>query len=155
MASDPTSSATSNRFAVFRDRFFAALEYRDFRRLWMANASAQAAAWALIVTRGWLIYEKTHSSFWVGATTFAAMAPQFLVPPIVGVLADRTDRRKLLACTYGLNLAHNCALLALALLGGLEVWVLIALSLVNGTARAAQLPTSQALAASLVPREHL
>lgn len=142
-------------YESFGARFFAALSYRDFRHLWAANASAQAAAWALIVTRGWLVFEKTHSSFWVGAVTFAAMAPQFLVPPIAGVLADRVDRRTVLAWSYALNLAHNLVLLALAIFGGLEVWVLVALSLVNGTARAAQLPTSQALAASLVPREHL
>jgi MFS family permease len=139
----------------FRARFFVALGYRDFRQLWMANASAQAAAWALIVTRGWLIFDKTGSSFWVGAATFAAMGPQFVVPPVAGVLADRLDRRTILAWTYSLNLAHNIALLGLALFGGLEVWTLVVLSLVNGTARAAQLPTSQALAASLVPREHL
>ncbi len=139
----------------FGARFFAALQYPDFRKLWFANGAAQAAAWALIVTRGWLVFEKTHSSFWVGAVTFAAMAPQFLVPPIVGVLADRIDRRTVLSWTYALNLAHNAVLLCLAIFGGLDIWVLVALSLVNGTARAAQLPTSQALAASLVPREHL
>ncbi len=139
----------------FRQRFFAALAYQDFRYLWTANASAQAAAWALIVTRGWLVFEITQSSFWVGATTFAAMGPQFIVPPIAGVLADRMDRRTLLAATYTLNLAHNLALFALAVFGSLEVWMLIALSLVNGTARAAQMPTAQALAASLVPRENL
>src|SRR5438552_17088362 len=150
-----TTAAPVGYLGSFRARFFAALAYPDFRRLWAANAFAQAAAWALIVTRGWLIFDKTGSSFWVGTVTFAAMAPQFLVPPIAGVLADRMDKRTLLAWTYSLNLAHNIALLCLALFGGLEVWVLIALSLVNGTARAAQLPTSQALAASLVPRERL
>ena len=139
----------------FSRRFFVALQYPDFRRLWMANGAAQAAAWALIVTRGWLVFHETHSSFWVGATTFAAMGPQFLVPPIVGVLADRMDRRTILAWTYSVNLAHNLLLFVLALSGTLEIWMLIGLSVVNGTARAAQMPTSQALAASLVPRENL
>jgi MFS family permease len=155
LGQDVTSAEPKGYVGSFRTRFFAALAYPDFRRLWAANAYAQAAAWALIVTRGWLIFDKTGSAFWVGAATFAAMAPQFLVPPLAGVLADRMDRRKLLAWTYSLNLAHNIALLSLALFGGLEVWVLIGLSLVNGTARAAQLPTSQALAASLVPRDKL
>jgi MFS family permease len=140
---------------ALRYRFFAALEYPEFRKLWLANGSAQAAAWALIVTRGWLVFEKTHSSFWVGATTFAAMGPQFLIPPIAGVLADRVDRRTILAWTYGLNLAHNAVLLTLAAVGTLDVWMLVMLSVVNGVARATQLPTSQAMAASLVPRDKL
>jgi hypothetical protein len=46
-------------------------------------------------------------------------------------------------------------LFGLAVLGMLPVWALIALSLVNGGARAAQMPTSQAMAANLVPKESL
>jgi MFS family permease len=139
----------------FMSRYGAALEYREFRLMWTANAFAQAAAWGLIVARGWLIFDKTDSSFWVGAATFAAMGPLFLVPPIVGVLADRMDRRTILAWSYAINSAHNFLLFAGALLGVLEIWMIISLSVVNGVARAAQIPTSQAMAASLVPRDKL
>lgn len=140
---------------AFGDRFFHALQYREFKLLWSANASAQAAAWALIVARGWLIFEDTGSSFWVGAATFAAMGPQFLVPPVIGVLADRIDRRTILLWTYSVNFLQAVALLAIAAGGFLNVGILVLFSLINGTARAAQLPTSQAMAASLVPRESL
>lgn len=136
-------------------RYGAALAYREFRLMWSANAFAQAAAWGLIVARGWLIFDKTDSSFWVGAATFAAMGPLFIVPPIVGVLADRMDRRTILAWSYAINSLHNFVLFAGALFGVLEVWMIISLSVVNGVARAAQIPTSQAMAASLVPRDKL
>jgi MFS family permease len=139
----------------FFGRFGAALAYRDFRALWTANAFAQAAAWGLIVTRGWLIYEETESSTLVGVVTFAALAPQFVVPQIVGVLADRMDRRTILSWTYAVNSAQTGLLSVLALAGVLEIWMLIALSVVNGVARSAQMPTAQAMSASLVPREKL
>ena len=154
-SNDRLDTAPRRGLSGFRERFFAALEYPEFRKLWYANASAQAAAWALIVTRGWLVFEKTESSFWVGATTFAAMGPQFVVPPIAGVLADRIDRRTILAWTYAVNLGHNVVLFALAIFGVLDIWMLVGLSVVNGIARATQMPTSQAMAASLVPREKL
>ena len=137
------------------NRYFGALVYPDFRNLWAANLSAQAAAWALIVSRGWLVYEQTGSSLWVGLITFAAKAPQFLVPPFAGVLADRFDRKAILRMTYAVNLLHNIVLAGLALTGTLTLWELVILSVVNGTARAVQMPTSQALAANLVPREKL
>jgi MFS family permease len=142
-------------FQKLRERYGAALQYRDFRIMWSANAFAQAAAWGLIVARGQLVFDQTHSSAWVGATTFAAMAPLFVVPPIVGVLADRMDRRTILASSYLLNALQNLALFAGALFGVLEVWMIVALAVVNGVARAIQQPTSQALVASLVPREKL
>ena len=136
-------------------KLLAALAYEDFRHMWLANASAQAAAWALIVTRGWLVFDQTHSTFSVGLATFAAMGPMVIVPPLAGVLADRFDRRTVLAWTYGVNLAHNIVLAALALTGVLNFPMILMLSLVNGVARAVQMPTSQALAANLVPREKL
>ncbi|MBI2935411.1 MAG: MFS transporter [Chloroflexi bacterium] len=136
-------------------RYIAALEYRDYRTMWLANLSAQAAAWALIVARGWLVFDMTHSSGMVGVVTFVAMAPLFFVPPFAGVLADRMDRRTLLAWTYGINLVHNLVLAVLALTGTITMWQIMLLTLVNGVARAAQMPTSQALAANLVPREKL
>ncbi|HWO73739.1 MAG TPA: MFS transporter [Dehalococcoidia bacterium] len=136
-------------------RFGAALQYTDFRNLWIANAFGQAGAWGLIVTRGILIYDETESSLLVGTATFAAMAPLFFIPPIVGVLADRMDRRTILAWTYGVNTVQNLAMLFLAVSGLLEVWMIVVFSGLNGVARAAQLPTAQAMSASLVPRENL
>jgi MFS family permease len=77
------------------------------------------------------------------------------VPPVIGVLADRLDRRSILLWTYSANLVQNTLLFALAVGSILDPWVLVLFSGLNGIARAAQLPTSQAMAASLVPRESL
>ncbi len=136
-------------------RFGAALAFRDFRSLWTANAFAQAAAWGLIVARGSYIYHETESSFLVGLVTFATLGPQFIVPPIIGVLADRMDRRKILSWTYAVNAGQTALLALLVLTGALAIWMIVAIAVVNGVARSAQMPTSQAFAASLVPRDKL
>ena len=47
--------ATMSRYAL-------ALEHRDYRMMWMANFSAQAAAWALIVSRAWFVYDEMGMS---------------------------------------------------------------------------------------------
>jgi MFS family permease len=107
------------------------------------------------VIRSSLIYSETHSSSLVGIAVFAALIPQLIIPPIAGVLADRMDRRTLLSWTYAINTAQNGALFMLAALGLVEVWMLIAFSVLNGVARSAQMPVAQAMSASLVPREHL
>jgi MFS family permease len=142
--------------ATARERFLTALQYRDYRTLWMASVCAGAAAWALIVARGWLAFQLTDSSFWVGLVTFMAMAPRFFATPIMGFLADRFDRRTLLSWTYALELANNAALATVATLGLLtSPWLLVLLSLTNGTLRAAQQPATQALVPNLIPRQHL
>jgi MFS family permease len=136
-------------------RYTAALEYREFRTMWLASLAAQAAAWALIVARGWLVFDMTGSSVVVGIVTFSAMAPLIFMPPIAGVLADRFDRRNVLAATYAVNIGHNLILAVLAATGLINEWQLIVLSVVNGMARATQQSVVQALAANLVPPERL
>ncbi len=145
------------RLSAIPDRFLAALHYKDYRTLWTANMCAGAAAWALIVARGWLAFSmtETNSSLWVGVVTFMAMAPRFFLTPIIGFVADRFDRQTVLTWTYTLNLGHNVILALLVMFGEPEMWHLVVLSLVNGTLRSAQQTTTHSLVPNLVPKEHL
>ena len=56
---------------------------------------------------------------------------------------------------FGVNVLHNLLLALLVLTGSVEVWHLIVLSLLNGSARAAGMPASQALIPNLVPKHLL
>ena len=87
-----------------RDRFLLALQYQDYRNLWIATTFSASAAWALIIARGWLAFELTDGSLWVGVVTFAAIGPRVLSTPIAGFLADRFDRQKLLRWIFALNM---------------------------------------------------
>jgi len=134
---------------------FASLVHRDYRRLWGATACSQAAVWALIVLRGALVYKLTHSNAWVGVVTMAANTPGFVVTPVAGCLADRCERRHLLAVTYGLNLGLNLLLAVLVITHQASTGSLVVLALVHGILRAVEMPTQQALFPNLVPRERL
>ena len=136
-------------------RYTDALSYRDYRTLWTANLSAHAASWALIVARGWLVFAMSDSSLWVGVVTFTAMIPRVLVTPFTGYLSDRFDRKKVLASMFAINLSHNILLAALIMTGTAEVWHIVLLSLVDGSARATQMPAGQALIPNLVPKSAL
>ena len=53
---------------------------------------------------------------------------------------------------FSINVVHNLVLGILVMAGNIEVWHLVVLSLVNGSARAAQMPAAGALVPNLVPR---
>ena len=141
--------------AATRDRFLLGLKYADYRTMWIATTCSGAAAWALIVIRGYLAYELTEASLWVGIITFAAMFPRVFSTPFVGYLADRFDRQTLLRWIFALNFAHNILLGFLVMADMAGPWSLTFLALFNGTLRAGQMTVSQALIPNLVPREHL
>ena len=141
------------------NRYIDGLRFQDYRTLWTANACAGSAAWALIIARGWLAYDITGELAWSGIVTMAAMIPRLFSTPLLGFLADKFDRAGLLKWTYALNLLHNVALGLLALGGILEgtggLWVLLVLSLINGTLRSAQMTITQSLIPNLLPPERL
>jgi MFS family permease len=141
--------------ATIRDRYLLALQYKEFRTLWTANAFAGAANWALIIARGWLAYEITGGALWVGLVTFGAMIPRLFSTPLVGFLADRFDRVSILRISFTLNLAHNVLLAFLVMTGLATPLVLMLLALLNGTLASARMTTTQSLIPNLIPKEHL
>lgn len=138
-----------------RDRFLLALQYQDYRNLWIATTFSASAAWALIIARGWLAFELTDGSLWVGVVTFAATGPRVFSTPIAGFLADRFDRQKLLRWIFALNMGNNILLALLVMTGNAGPWTLTFLALTNGTLRAAQMTTATALIPNLVDKDHL
>ena len=141
--------------ATTRDRFLLALQYQDYRNLWIATTFSASAAWALIIARGLLAFELTDGLLWSGIVTFAAMVPRLFATPISGFLADRFDRQKLLRWIFALNMGNNILLALLVMTGLVGPWVLTLLALINGTLRASQMTTATALIPNLVPKEHL
>ena len=136
-------------------RYFVSLGSLEYRKLWTATVCSQSASWALIVARAALIFQLTGSAAWIGYVTFAAMIPSVVVSPLAGYLADRFNRRTVLACAYALNVADNLVLAILVATRVIEPWQMLVLAAVTGSARSTQMPAAQALLANIVPRNHL
>ena len=135
--------------------FFASLKYPDFLKMWLASLFAGSSYWALIVVRGWVVYQLSDSNMLVGLVTFAAMIPRVLVTPFVGYLADKFQRRKILQIMFFVNFVHNLGLSILYFLDFILPWHLVVLAFIQGSARAAQMPSGQSLVPNIVPREKL
>ena len=140
-----------------KDRCLSALSHRDYRIMWTGHIVGESSSWALGAAEGWLIFNlaENNPSSWVGAVFFAAMIPWFFAPIVVGFLTDRFSRRNILILAYLLSLFHGIALTALIFTGVIEVWHILVLAVVNGIARATHMGAIEALAANLVPTNHL
>ncbi|MEX2373840.1 MAG: MFS transporter, partial [Dehalococcoidia bacterium] len=136
-------------------RQFPALASRDFTLLFTNSMFVAAANWALILARGWLVFDLTGSSTAVGVVTFAGMAPYLFAAPIAGALADRMDRRRLALLAAYVSIAGTAALAIVTFAGAVQVWHIVLFSLLGGISRAAQQPTANAMTPSLVPPHHL
>ncbi|HLZ42731.1 MAG TPA: MFS transporter [Candidatus Sulfotelmatobacter sp.] len=136
-------------------RVFKAFHYRDFRLMWIGACTSSVGTWMQIVAQGWLIYRLSHSSFLLGLDQFLAGIPIFLFSLIGGVVADRTERRKILMVSQYIQMASAAILTALVATGLVHVWHILCLSFVSGLAQAFGGPAYQALIPTLVDREDM
>jgi MFS family permease len=136
-------------------RVFKAFQYRDFRLMWVGACTSSIGTWMQIVAQGWLIYRLSHSSFLLGLDQFLAGLPIFLFTLIGGVVADRTERRKILLISQYIQMASAAVLTVLVAFGIVHVWQILCLSFVSGFAQAFGGPAYQALIPTLVEREDM
>ena len=146
---------SSKSFNIHKIDYFASLKYPDFFKMWLASLFAGSSHWALIVIRGWVVYQISDSSMLVGLVTFAAMIPMVIVTPFVGYLADKFQRRRILQIMFLINFIHNLGLAILYFMDLILPWHLLLLAFIQGSARAAQMPSGQALVPNIVPKENL
>jgi predicted MFS family arabinose efflux permease len=140
--------------STFR-RVFKAFHYRDFRLMWIGACTSSVGTWMQIVAQGWLIYRLSHSSRLLALDQFLAGIPIFLFSIIGGVVADRTERRKILLVSQYIQMASAAALTVLVAFGLSHVWPILCLSFVSGLAQAFGGPAYLSLIPTLVDREDM
>jgi MFS family permease len=136
-------------------RALAAFHYRDFRVLWFGAFTSTVGNWMQQVAQAWLIFELTHSSFYLGLDYFFGQLPILLLTLIGGVVADRYNRRHVLLGSQLVQMATAFTLTALIVFNVVRVEYILLLSFVAGLGQAFGGPAYQALIPSLVEKKDL
>jgi MFS family permease len=150
----------------------AALQYRDFRLLWVGQLISITGSQMQIVAVDWHIYEllrgKTYTvslfgwdiplqaqALGLGTLGLMRVLPIICFALLGGVLADALDRRKLMIWTQSAAALFSAGLAILTLTGYESVMVVYLLTAATAAAMAFDNPARQSLVPNLVPREHL
>lgn len=117
------------------------------------RAASLLAAQIQTVAVGAQIYALTHNPLDLGLVGLSQFVPflAFVLP--AGHLADRYDRRRIVAACLGLEWLCSVALAILSGRGLTSAWPVFAVMMPFGMARAVMAPSSQALLPNLVPKE--
>jgi len=128
-----------------------AFGYANFRRFWVASVVRVFALQFRIIGIPWLVkVELGLSATMVGVVALSAAIPTILLSLPAGQLADRLDNRKMIIWS---NAGSGLAYLVLAFLvvtDVVELWMVIAWSLVTGVLAALVAPAQQAILPQLI-----
>jgi ENTS family enterobactin (siderophore) exporter len=128
---------------------------REFRYLFTARVVSLLGLGFLIVAVPVQVYQLTGSTAQVAAVTAVLGITTFAATFVGGVLADRFDRRNVIAIARG-TAAVAFALLAVnAYLPEPQMWAIYLISVVDGAAGGISATALMAVTPSLVPRDKL
>jgi len=128
----------------------ALLEDGRFLRLWSAGLLLGTTRWLEILGIALWTLAETGSALVVALMLFVRTLPMVLLGVPMGALADRLNRRKLLATGVGCALLSSTILLTLALNDVLVVWAVAAGAFVSGIVWTMEHPVRRALIADVV-----
>lgn len=134
---------------------WATLRHRQFRDIWLASGlyfvgnamQGMAAAWQMV--------ERNGSTFLAALVQTAVFLPMFVLALPAGVLADTTDRRRLLLLALGVQAASVLLLALLGLLGWIGPASLLLLTCVVGCCTAMLSPAWNSMVGEILPRDQL
>ena len=141
-------------FGNFRDSL-SLLATRRFGTFWFASLLSSIGTWTQQVAEPWLLLTLGASSFLIGLDSFAMNAPLWALILAGGMLADRYDRRRVIALFQGIQMLCPVAIVALLASGQIRPWMIIVLSVVVGITDALSMPSFQSIVPSIVARDQI
>jgi MFS family permease len=105
------------------------------------------------VAVGWQVYQLTGSLFDLGLIGLAQFAPFLLLILWAGHVADTHNRRVIVQLCQATQLLCSVLLLLFTYSGSKAVWMVFAILVIYGSARAFMMPASQAVLRNIVPNE--
>jgi MFS family permease len=107
------------------------------------------------VAQSWLVYTLTHSATALGGVIAIQTLPVLVLGPYAGVIADRTDKRRLMVVLQSLMGVQALVLGILAVTHVVNIWEVCALALILGFNNTFENPCRQSFVLEMVGRENV
>ena len=131
------------------------LATRRFGTFWFASLLSNIGTWAQQVAQPWLLLSLGASPMVLGLDAFAMGAPVLLLTLVGGALADRGDRRRIIATFQSIQMLCPLLIMVLILSGFVQPWMVVLTSLVVGITDALSMPSFQSIVPSIVEHEQI
>lgn len=129
---------------------FPAFRSRNYQLYFAGQLFSLIGTWLQIVAEGWLIFQLTHSAFYIGLDAAAATIPTLFLSLFGGVIVDRYPKKLILIFTQTASMILAFTLGILAITNVVTVWEIITLAFLLGVVNAIDAPARQSYVTELI-----
>ena len=144
---------------MLRTRVFggaaSALRIPVYRHYFMGHFIASIGRWMYRMSIGWLAWDLTASTVWLGAVAFADLVPSAVLTIFAGAITDRFGYMRIIRGSLVVVMSLAALLGVLVLTHAITVELLLVIALLSGSAESLGQPARLAIVNALVPKYDL
>jgi MFS family permease len=144
-----------SRLRFLTNDTFRSLSVRNFRLFFIGQLISQIGNWSTLTIQTLLVLHLTHNGVAVGLLAAAQFGPVLLFAPWAGVVADRSDKRRLLLIVQSLAMVQSFALAALGFMHQPPLAAIYLVAIAGGFTTAFDNPTRRAFVVEMVPETEI
>jgi MFS family permease len=129
---------------------FRSMHVRNFRLFFVGQLISQVGNWLTLIAQVLLVLKLTNSGIALGLLAAFQFGPVLLFGAFAGLVADRSDKRKLLLVVQTLAMVQSFALAALAFTHHPPVWSIYLVAMFGGLATAFDNPARRSFVVEMV-----
>ncbi|NDG66731.1 MAG: MFS transporter [Actinobacteria bacterium] len=135
---------------------FKSLEVRNFRLFFIGQLISQTGNWLTLIAQALLVLHLTdNNGVAVGVLTGCQFFPLLFLGAWTGVVADRSDKRKLLMIVQSCAMGQSFILAILGFSHDPPLYAFYAVALLGGVATAFDNPTRRSFIVEMIPDTHV
>jgi MFS family permease len=134
---------------------FQSFAVRNFRLFFGGQLISQIGNWLTLVAQTLLVLKLTDSGYALGGLAAAQFGPVLVFGAFAGLVADRSDKRRLLIIVQTLAMLQSFVLAALAFMDHPPLLAIYFVALFGGLATAFDNPARRSFVVEMVPDENM
>ena len=134
---------------------FRSFDVRNFRLFFGGQLISQVGNWLTLVAQTLLVLKLTDSGYALGGLAAAQFGPVLIFGAYTGLVADRSDKRRLLIIVQAFAMAQSFALAVLGFMSHPPLAAIYVIAIFGGLATAFDNPARRSFVVEMVPEENL
>lgn len=130
-------------------------QYRDYRIVWTAGLFMAGAYWLQQIVIGWLVFDMTKSAIFTSLALGLDALPFLFLGPLGGIIADRWDRRHIIAVSGMYMALITFGLAFVVIYGTVQTWHILTYALIIGISYPIMDPGWLSLMVKTVPKKNI
>ena len=143
------------RVRMFTGATFASLRVRNFRLFFIGQGISQVGTWLNMIAQTLPVLRLTDSGLALGLLTATQFGPVLLFGAWAGLVADRSDKRRLLVHLQTLSVVQGVAMAALAMMDAPPLYGIYLLAFASGLVTAFDNPARRSFVVEMVPEDQV